>query len=499
MAFFLLFGVRYFLVLLLCGNAFAFSLLGPAEPWQTRELGYNVSGMEVGAPKNIGEEYRWNIPVITYGFDRSFVDYFGAPGIRAVDDAVRILNEVPRADQITLTNYTFDSRRVNYPALDLDLVDLKSTTLSLLLRQYGLAPAESSVWMLRGREVLTNGSGGAVTNYLVVTRNFDPTSYGPSAYVNVGRYTYEIFEWGNPPIAAAVDFPADPNSSLYGFSSVSYFTEHGDAFMPYRATYLTGFTGDDVGGIRYLLNEGNVNHEPLPSGVRAASTNALVAEALRPGRGKLTWEKITEAWQTQSGWNKTVRFTDSYYDDGVLKSQEVERTMTRPDIVFSAADLGLVTNSINPVPYKMTGPKFRRSSVLADAAGPGIMEPGIEIVFGMLGKTMANVAPQNTEQSGIRLARWGSFDHTTNAPVAYPVITFGAPTVEVALTGSTAGAQSVQWTVRGVAEQRVRIQVSGDLANWAELETVTLTNGTHRFSTANNADNSRFLRVVRVQ
>jgi hypothetical protein len=47
--------------------------LGPFELWQTPELGYNPGGFDVGAPKNLDEEYRWNAPVITYSIDRAFV------------------------------------------------------------------------------------------------------------------------------------------------------------------------------------------------------------------------------------------------------------------------------------------------------------------------------------------------------------------------------------------------------------------------------------------
>ena len=43
----------------------AFALLGPFEAWQTPELGYNPLGTDIGAPKNLGEEYRWNVPVIS--------------------------------------------------------------------------------------------------------------------------------------------------------------------------------------------------------------------------------------------------------------------------------------------------------------------------------------------------------------------------------------------------------------------------------------------------
>jgi hypothetical protein len=73
--------------ILLVLRASAFSLLGPFEEWQTPALGYNPLGADVGAPKNLGEEYRWNVPVITYGFDESFLSYFGVVGVAAVDDA----------------------------------------------------------------------------------------------------------------------------------------------------------------------------------------------------------------------------------------------------------------------------------------------------------------------------------------------------------------------------------------------------------------------------
>src|SRR5690606_21956067 len=73
--------VQFLVTLLLCilatAGTHAFSLLGPHEDWQTPTLGYNPFGEDRGAPKNLGEEYRWNLPVITYGFDRAFMDYFG--------------------------------------------------------------------------------------------------------------------------------------------------------------------------------------------------------------------------------------------------------------------------------------------------------------------------------------------------------------------------------------------------------------------------------------
>src|SRR5262245_23845689 len=78
----------------------AFSLLGPVAPpgneaWQTPALGYNARNFDIGAPKNLGEEYRWNASVITYAFDNSFLNYFGNEGVAAIDAAFALLNSLP--------------------------------------------------------------------------------------------------------------------------------------------------------------------------------------------------------------------------------------------------------------------------------------------------------------------------------------------------------------------------------------------------------------------
>jgi len=72
------------------------SFLGPfkngAAPndWQARGfggrpagLGYTLAG-DIGGPMFPLEGYRWNLPIITYGFDESFIRYFGNDGIAKV-------------------------------------------------------------------------------------------------------------------------------------------------------------------------------------------------------------------------------------------------------------------------------------------------------------------------------------------------------------------------------------------------------------------------------
>ena len=50
---------------------------------------------------NLGEEYRWNSPVITYTYDESFLNYFGSNGVVAIEKAMGILNAIPPASTIS--------------------------------------------------------------------------------------------------------------------------------------------------------------------------------------------------------------------------------------------------------------------------------------------------------------------------------------------------------------------------------------------------------------
>src|SRR5208282_2037412 len=86
-------------------GAWAFSLGGPignnpnpsggagiqGDAWQTAVIGYGLPG-DINAPKNLGEEYRRNVPTNYYACDANFLDYFGSNGVAAVDGAFAILN-----------------------------------------------------------------------------------------------------------------------------------------------------------------------------------------------------------------------------------------------------------------------------------------------------------------------------------------------------------------------------------------------------------------------
>ncbi len=90
----------------------AFSLLGPYEPWMQYtncfRLPFTVIDYypgDIGGPMCVTNGYRWNTPVITYGFDPSFVKFFGTNGVAAVEGAIQIVNDLPTSSSIQVTNY----------------------------------------------------------------------------------------------------------------------------------------------------------------------------------------------------------------------------------------------------------------------------------------------------------------------------------------------------------------------------------------------------------
>jgi hypothetical protein len=134
----------------------AFSLLGPYEPWMQISNCFRLplapiydKPGDIGGPMCISNGYRWNVPVVTYGFDQSFMDFFGTNGVAAVEGAIQILNDLPPASSVEFTNYPNESEGVNYAAQAQSLYDLQSVTLSLLLEQLGLASPSRFAYVLK--------------------------------------------------------------------------------------------------------------------------------------------------------------------------------------------------------------------------------------------------------------------------------------------------------------------------------------------------------------
>jgi hypothetical protein len=418
-------------------HASAFSLLGPPDGFQEERIGYMLElpiGSDIGAPQNLGEEYRLNIRTITYGFDPTFKNYFGQRGMDEVRKAIAILNNLPPMSKLStdLREFPTDTRRVNYTASSLGLFDLKSYALAALVEQMGLASPERFTWCLFAR------IEPAPFAYNVIKRNFDPVTLGNSSYVNDTLYTY--FIPGTDPIAAlpralidAFELPVDPQA--FQFTSVAsvmgtWALQPGGTLL--YGDFLNGLTRDDIGGLRYLYaGKGpyvNYNVEGLISDALTntigaggvwtpySPSNTVVNVALRPGVDKITFKE----GKYDSVFGPFVVVTNSYKDSYVLGSkkagQTFQRILVQPDIIFGASDLGgavlsrTTTNSVN------------NAALNGDVVnnGPGVFGTPIFIVFNKTGPFYINsqTAFLDEQTAGFNFL-WASFDGTTNAPFIY--------------------------------------------------------------------------------
>ncbi|MDX1952135.1 MAG: hypothetical protein SFY81_08105 [Verrucomicrobiota bacterium] len=249
-------------------TAHGFALLGPFEAWQTPALGYNPNNTDIGGPKNLGEEYRWNLPVIYYGFDEAFVDYFGVQGVAEIEKAIAQFNRMTNLAALDVSNFPVRTKRVNFTAEALGLIDLKSMAMGALTEEFGLASAERYVFTLRNQ--ITDPAPS--TNYFVIQRNFDPFGNPePTNYVNDVRYTYGLFFFTAPDFTDAIEFPVDANA--ISFTAVSSTVDGLFAANLGTGEFFSALTRDDVAGLKYIYQRNNINREDVYPGTLIASTN----------------------------------------------------------------------------------------------------------------------------------------------------------------------------------------------------------------------------------
>lgn len=430
-------------------SGFGFSLLGPFDTWQAANIGYQLPG-DIGGPMNLGEEYRWDVPVVVYAFDESFLNYFGQRGVEEVEKAFAILNNLPPVSQMSsnLLEFPLEARRINYVAQSLGIVDVKSTVLSLLVEAMGLADPIRYTWCLRARGTYTVG-GQTFTNYLVIKRNFDAITWTNSSYVNGIIYTYQIMEPLLPgDYADAVEQPADPLFSVFRLPVATF-----GGFSVSPGEFLTGLTRDDVGGLRYIYRADNFNVEVIPPSVTnvfgglgqgytiyfpsnytqnagltnliGGLTNAPIATGLRPGLEKITFQRGNyDSLLGQFFITNVYDYTDYVITNNTLVKQTVRRVVTAPDILFLAEDLGVIAPILAPVALNRT-PGFVSNAQLngqTAQAGPGVIRGPITISLTTLYPTFLNDTGYFflSEDAAIRSAVWGSFDGSTNTPIVYP-------------------------------------------------------------------------------
>ncbi len=274
-----------FLGMAVAPQAWAFTIWGPLETFQTAGLSYgtryyyspNVSGLnqdlsvpgnvpyvEQGGPKNYGEGSRLNSAIITYGYDYTFLNFYGTEGVKAVDAAFAILNRLPTVSGASadLSEFvTEGNQQINYTARALSMLDLKSTVLQIMIEHMGLL-GETHVFDLFGRQVVT----GCIATYQVAVRNYDPITWNPSTYVNGTLYAYNIIDnctiGVTPDIADAYEEASvDPGGN--GISTTTSAVATAEAQQ--LGGFYLGLTRDDFGGLRYLYRHNNYNNEAMPS------------------------------------------------------------------------------------------------------------------------------------------------------------------------------------------------------------------------------------------
>jgi hypothetical protein len=130
------------------------------------------------------------------------------------------------------------------------------------------------------------------------------------------------------------------------------------------------------------------------------------------------WEPITNTFTAVAVTNYAT------YDE------TIQRVVTAPDIVLSAADIatGPAVWPIFNIDMFYTSLSFNTNGILPGDYGPGsvaLAGPGattINLTYNKVGSTLFNFGPVTVDQATANLSFvWGSFDGTTNLPVVYPV------------------------------------------------------------------------------
>jgi hypothetical protein len=462
-------------------SASAFSVFGPAESWQVPTLDYVTryyypypggNAAELGGPKNFGQGSRLNAPVITYGYDITFLTYFGAKGVAAVDSAMAVLNALPAASAANLSSFLMQgNQQINYTAQALDLTDLKSIVMSIMLEHMGLN-GETHVWDLHTRNGIT-GPPPCLFEYLVINRNYDPASYQPSSYVNGVNYTYQIWDGCSnaTSVADAIEFPVDEASAAeltYTAVSTLYALEPGG--------YYLGLTYDDMGGLKYLYNKNNLAYEALDptavvspfsagsswEGVSSGVTNGVVTGTgtgtnfvgFVGGVEKITYVKLPSDSILGGGFRpRTFSYTiPSISPNGALTSLSITRTVIQPDIVFSAGDM--VGNTLGGAPFTYSayarGFAFINSgaAVVGNGVVPAVISPQETITFNDVTPFWVNESPSFLDEQSVLEypgLYWGTFDGSTNSPTVYPSGSSLSDLEAELFSGAGAGAQSTTW------------------------------------------------------
>jgi hypothetical protein len=451
----------------------AFSLLGPfaisgGTVWQTPRIGYQLPspiGGDIGGPMNAaaGEEYRWNSKIVVYAYDAAFFDFFGARGAQEVEKAIKILNDLPSASVLKVDDYPMTAERVHPRASALGLIDLKSLALKLVVEQMGLASPNRWIYTIRNRNLPTPNR--FPVNYNFIIRNYEPVTVAgnivvaqESPYIN-GRLwdLFNVFDFDTPPWSYTAQFTVDPNDQGR-FDPVSsiFDASFGAAVPEFTAgTFYTGLTRDDAGALKFLYQAANKQFEAaipgstnnigfvggggggspwsIPPNTNIVATNVnggvvggLFDPAVRQGVDKVTFVRAQyDSLLGQVLDPVVVSYNETIEVSGVPRSQNVQRLVTVPDILFTAQDLQGADDpgGIASPPAVRSNTSLWNKDASTPNAGPGVILPTATIFFNNVGFiTPVTVPGPISSQQILGTLPWyvlGAFDGTTNEPVLF--------------------------------------------------------------------------------
>ncbi|MGO8698908.1 MAG: hypothetical protein ACLQVY_14430 [Limisphaerales bacterium] len=487
----------------------AFSLLGPYEEWMQPSDSFRSpvrldapAPGDIGGPMVISNGYRWNVPVVTYGFDPSFISFFGTNGVAAVEAAIQILNDLPPASKIQMTNFPEITQGINSLAASRSLYDLKSAALQALLEQLGLTSPtrfEDVIYLW----VAVPG-GPFYEEYAFVQRNYDPQTLASSRSIDGFLFTYQVISllplgenirWAEP----AMEGPQPPYEP--------YYPAVADNVLAAGEVY-NGLTQDDVGGLSYLLSTKNVAYETLLPGISGVGSNSstFVNGAWRPGVDKVTF--VPHALSSVSGafLPMTNQFTDTYVTNNTVAHQQLQRVTTQPDFLFCAGDT--YDGILAVLPYSRTGTSnwINNASLNSNPSGggPGVIPPPVRITFAKLGRQFGSDATLTENSVEDSSTFWGTFDLSTNPPIVYPATQTGTNFLTVRLQlGSGSSYYSIPtprytltWTVSSQAGAMLLLQTSTNLTDWITLSTVQNDGSICTLSDLDPSSAQRYYRVA---
>jgi hypothetical protein len=443
-------SVCVLLGLMAARQAGAFVISGPAEAWQLAVMDYSnplgtaryyyqfvdvntgLGYIEWATTKNIGEGSRLTTPIITYGFDDTFLQYFGVEGEKAVEAAMAVMNALPSASTANLGSFlTTGAQQINYTAQAASLLDIKSTVMWLMIEHMGLL-GETHVFDLSLR--YKYGPPICAYDYFVINRNYDPVTYDPTAYVNGRQYSYGIWDGCSigVPVADAIETSTDTTSPRYTAVATPEGLQLGG--------YYLGMSRDDMGGLKYLYGKDNYAFQSLDSNAIALpfessyspvnTTNPITGisnfSGLMGGVEKVTFVKVEyDSLLNPTFAPITYNYSVPWVTNSHLYQLKVTRTITAPDILFTAANLVLPGDIPNDVPLDRTS-SFIQTTYVSPGGGvtPSTMSAPMLITLNNIGPIEWDYNPYFMDSANYYeypIFNWGSFDGSTNAPIVFPV------------------------------------------------------------------------------